>query len=277
MGVNKINDFSKILEIKRYSKNTINSYVSFLRLYESVFKIKDWKTLKDKDILNYSYQFIAYKNLSYSSQKQLLSAIKLFYSEVYKRYVNLDSLRPKNKPKSNPVILSKNEVKRLLSNTKNIKHKAMLTTVYSLGLRSGELIRLKIVDLDGDRNVISIQKSKGVKDRVVMFPENLKTLLRKYYLEYKPKEYLFEGQNGGMYSQSSLQKVLKKHLRLAKINKEITLHGLRHSFATHLLEEGVSIAHIQKLLGHNNIKTTLIYTHIAKDSITNIKSPIDRL
>lgn len=275
MGVNRIDDFSKILEIKRYSKNTVSSYVSFLRLFAALFEIKKWSALKDRDILNYCYQFIVYKELSYSSQKQLLSAIKLFYFEVFKRNLNLDSLRPKSKPKSNPVILSENEVRKLLLSIDNLKHKAMLATVYSLGLRSGELIRLKIKDFDGGRGLIYIRKSKGDKDRVLMFPENLKVMLRAYYIEYRPKEYLFEGKGGGMYSQSSLQKVLKKYLKISRINKSITLHGLRHSFATHLLEKGVSLAHIQNLLGHSNIKTTMIYTHVAKSSILKINSPID--
>lgn len=242
-----------------------------------MFNIKDFEKLKNKDILNLCYQYISKKELSYSSQKQLLSAVKLFYSEIYNRYVNLDSVRPRFKPKSNPIILSKKEVKRLLGNVLNLKHKAMLTCVYSLGLRSGELINLKIKDLDGDRNVIHIINSKGNKDRIVMFPEKLKILLRDYYKEYKPTTYLFEGQGGGKYSSSSLLRVLKSNLTRSSIKKDVSIHGLRHSFATHLLEDGIGLAHIQKLLGHNSIKTTMIYTHVANDKIVNIKSPLETL
>ncbi len=277
MGVKKIDDFAKLLKIKRYAENTIASYISFLQLYESMFKIKDFEKLKNRDILNFCYQYISHKEFSYSSQKQLLSAIKLFYSEMYDRYVNLDAVRPKFKPKSNPVILSKNEVRRLLNCIENTKHKSMLTCVYSLGLRSGELINLKVNDLDGGRNLIHVINSKGNKDRDVMFPHKLKVMLRDYYKEYKPKVYLFEGSKGGKYSSSSLQKVLKSNIARAKINKQVTLHSLRHSFATHLLEDGISLAHIQKLLGHNSIKTTMIYTHVANDSLLKIKSPLDTL
>ena len=277
MAPNNIINFGKLLKIKRYSKNTITVYLSFLQLFESIFNIKDWECLSNKDLLNFSYQYISKKNLSYSSQKQLLSVLKLFYSEMFNRYVNLDSVRPKVKPNSNPVVLSKSEIKKLINSSHNLKHKAVMATIYSLGLRSGELINLKIVDLDGDRDIISVVNSKGDKDRIVMFSNKLKTLLRNYYKEYTPKKYLFEGINGGQYSRSSLQNILKKYGKIAGIKKSFTVHTLRHSFATHLLEEGVGISHIQKLLGHSNIKTTLIYTQIAKDSLMKIKSPLDSL
>jgi integrase/recombinase XerD len=149
MGVDRVNGFSKVLNIKRYSDNTIVAYVSFLQLFQSVFKIIDFEKLKDRDILNYCYQYIAHKEFGYSSQKQILSAIKLFYKEIYGRYANLDSVRSKHKPKSNPVFLSKKEIKKLLNCLGNLKHKVMLTCVYSLWLRSDELISLKVTDLEG--------------------------------------------------------------------------------------------------------------------------------
>ncbi len=267
MLINAINKFSKLLEIKRYSKSTIVQYTSLLRLYAIAFNIQDWESLSDKNILNNTYLFITQKQLSYSSQKQFLSALQLFYKEMFNRWLNLDALRPRKKPQNNPPILSKKEIERILNLTQNIKHKAILSTIYALGLRSSELISLKIKDIDGDRNIVYILNAKGQKDRSVMFPNRLKTLLRTYYLEYKPKDYLFEGKNGGAYSTSSLQAVVKQACKRANIKKKVTAHTLRHSFATHLLENGTDLRIIQELLGHKSIKTTQIYLHISKATI----------
>jgi integrase/recombinase XerD len=143
------------------------------------------------------------------------------------------------------------------------------------GLRIGELLELRLSDIDSERMTVRVNQGKGKKDRLTILSHNVLKVLRKYFVEYKPKDYLFEGQNGGKYSASSSRNVLKQSMKRAKITKPATLHTLRHSFATHLLENGVGIAHIQKLLGHHNIKTTLIYTHIANDSLMTIKSPLD--
>ncbi len=277
MAIIEVNKFSKLLNIKRYSKSTIAQYTSILRLYAVAFDIKDWKKLTDKDILNNAYLFITKKRLSYSSQKQFLSALYLFYKEMFNRILNLDALRPRKKPEYHPPVLSKKEVERLLNLTKNIKHRAMLSTIYALGLRSSELINLKIENIDSERNMVYIINAKGQKDRGVMFPNRLKTLLRAYYLEYKPKVYLFEGQKGGAYSARSLQVVMKQACKRANIKKKATAHTLRHSFATHLLENGTDIRIIQELLGHKSIKTTQIYLHISKATLKNVKSPFDTL
>ncbi len=275
MAIIEVNKFSKLLEIKRYSKSTIAQYTSILRLYAMAFNIEDWEKLNDKDILNNAYLFITKKQLSYSSQKQFLSALYLFYKEMFNRILNLDALRPRKKPENHPPVLSKNEVERILKLTKNIKHKAMLSTIYALGLRSSELINLKTENIDSERNMVYIINAKGQKDRGVMFPNKLKTLLRTYYLEYKPKVYLFEGQKGGAYSARSLQAVMKQACKRAGIKKKATLHTLRHSFATHLLENGTDLRIIQELLGHKSIKTTQIYLHISKTTIQKIKSPFE--
>ncbi len=277
MAINEINKFSKLLKIKRYSDNTITQYTSLIRLYALAFNIQNWEKLSDKDILNNSYLFITKKEFSYSSQKQFLSALQLFYKEMYNRWLNLDALRPRKRPENHPPVLSKQEIDRILNLTKNLKHKAILSTVYALGLRSSELINLKIKDIDGNRNIVYILNAKGKKDRSVMFPNRLKSLLREYYLEYKPKIYLFEGQNGGAYSARSLQAVMKQACKRASIKKKATAHTLRHSFATHLLENGTDIRIIQELLGHKSIKTTQIYLHISKATIQKVKSPFDEL
>jgi site-specific recombinase XerD len=196
---------------------------------------------------------------------------------MYDRQVPLDILKFTRKSFKLPVVLSKEEVARLIRVTDNLKHRSILVTIYSLGLRSGELRSLRIRDLDGDRSVITIYSAKGKKDRQLMFPEKLRQLLRTYYIQYRPKEYLFEGQSRDQYSRTSMQKILKRSLHKAGITKKATLHSLRHSFATHLLEDGVDVRIIQKLLGHNSIKTTMIYTHVARDSLVSVPSPLESL
>ncbi len=176
-----------------------------------------------------------------------------------------------------PEILSAQEVKKVIDLTKNSKHKAMLVTIYALGLRSGELINLKIKHLDGNRNTVMIQKAKGKKDRILPFPESLKPYLRTYYKENRPKNYLFEGQKGGKYTPASLRSVFKQAVKRAHIDKNVTLHSLRHAYATHLLESGTDLRRIQVLLGHNDIKTTMIYTHVSSRNILDTKSPLDFL
>ncbi len=275
MYIKTIQKFTKLMEIKRYSNNTIAQYSSLLKLYALSNNINNWEKLKDREILNTAYLLITKKNLSYSSQKQLLSALQLFYKEMFNRVLNLDPIRPSRKPESHPSVLSKTEVKNILDLTTNLKHKAMLSTIYALGLRSSELINLKIKDIDSKRDLVYIINSKGQKDRYVMLPERLRNLWRQYYQAYQPKEFLFEGKNGGAYTYTSLRAVMNQACKRAKIKKTATLHTLRHSFATHLLENGTDIHIIQELLGHKSIKTTQIYLHISKTLIGNVKSPFD--
>jgi len=176
-----------------------------------------------------------------------------------------------------PDIFSLNEVKTLLNETKNLKHKAILATIYGLGLRISELIHLKISDIDSDRMVVFIRQAKGKKDRTVMLPENLLKLLRNYFLKYNPKTYLFQGQSSPQYSASSIRKILRKSVEKTGITKKVKVHTLRHSFATHLLENGTDVRIIQKLLGHNNLNTAMIYTQVANSTISKVKSPLDLL
>jgi site-specific recombinase XerD len=277
MRTTDLKNFSKLLEIKRYSKNTITVYISFIQLFYLSNDDKDINLLKNNEILDLAFRIVDKKKYASASHKQFICALKLYYKEMHARLVNFDSIKPRNRPKSNPVVLSRNEIKRILNVTFNLKHKAILTAVYSLGLRAGELINLKVTHVDGDRNVVSILKAKGYKDRMVMLSPLLKDLLREYYLEYKPNEYLFEGQNGGKYTTSSMRKILSKSVRLADVKKNVVLHSLRHSFATHLLENGTDIRIIQILLGHSSIKTTQIYTKVSTTLLRQVKSPLDSL
>lgn len=177
-----------------------------------------------------------------------------------------------------PNVLSKQEVKLILDVPKNIKHRTMLSLIYACGLRRSELINLKISNIDSKRNIISIIQSKGKKDRIIPLPKSILLMLREYYKAYKPKYWLFEGQKvDSQYSPQSLQAVLKQAIARANIKKPVTLHWLRHSYATHLLENGVDLRYIQELLGHSSSKTTEIYTHVSRKSLQAIKSPFDDL
>jgi len=176
-----------------------------------------------------------------------------------------------------PKALSTHDIKKMLGTIDNQKHELLLKMTYGMGLRVSELVNLKITDIDSKRMQVLISQSKGKKDRYVNLPESVLDLLRKYYLQYKPKYYLFEGQYGGQYSVRSVQAVFKKAMQKAKINKKIGVHSLRHSYATHLIEQGTDIRFVQELLGHKEIKTTMIYTGLTDITKRKIKSPLDNL
>ena len=273
----KFTDFKQLLEIKRYSKNTITSYLGLLQSFDQyIGDGQEIHRLDNKFLLQKIREVIIDKKYAYTTQKQLLSVLSLYLKEMYGTYVDFDTLRPKKPQRILPDILALKEVKRILDRTPNLKHKAMLTTIYALGLRSGELINLKIVHLDSDRDRITIKAAKGKRDRQLPFPESLKELLRTYYREYKPITYLFEGQKG-QYSPASLRAVFINACKRANIKKEVTLHSLRHAYATHLLEAGTDLRLIQELLGHNSIKTTMLYTHVSNRSLLQVKSPLEFL
>jgi site-specific recombinase XerD len=191
---------------------------------------------------------------------------------MQKQFYNLH--RPKKEHKL-PKVLSKNEVKKILDSSKNIKHKSILMLIYSAGLRRSELLNLHISDIDSERMVINIRGAKGKKDRISLLSGNMLNMLRDYYKKFKPVKYLFEGPGNSKYSSTSVSNILKKATAKAGINKKVTPHMLRHSFATHLLEQGTDLRYIQELLGHSSSKTTEIYTHVSKRAIDKIKNPID--
>jgi site-specific recombinase XerD len=274
-----LNQFKAIMELKRYSSNTIATYIGLLRAFfkSSHLSGQRLESASNKEMITTMISHINNRNYGYTSQKQFISALRLFYKEVFRKEMDFQSIYPTQKPHALPNILSKPEVRALLQSISNLKHRAMLTTIYGLGLRSGELIRLKIADIDSERMLVSIKASKGKKDRVVMLSPKLVQLLRDYFRKYHPKEYLFEGRDGKPYSSASLNKVFVTAKCKAGIKKQATLHTLRHSFATHLLENGTDIRVIQKLLGHNNISTTLLYTKVSSNVIGKVRSPLDDL
>lgn len=270
-----LKEYKNLLVQKRYSDNTIGMYCNYFGDFCKYFIGQDLKEITTAEINNYILNLIELKNISISQQNQRINAIKFYYEKVLgreKQYYELH--RPKKEHKL-PKVLSKKEVKRIFDVTKNLKHKCILMLIYSAGLRRSELLNLMPDDIDSERMVIHINGAKGKKDRISLLSDNLLQLLRQYYKEYRPKKYLFEGQNGGRYSASSVANILKKAAIKAGIRKNVTPHMLRHSFATHLLEQGTDLRYIQELLGHDSSKTTEIYTHVSKKAIDKIINPMD--
>jgi len=267
--------YTDLLIQKRYSDNTIKTYCNYFRDYCKYFKDDKLDNITTNQINAYILDMVKIKNISISQQNQRINAIKFYYEKVLGREKQYYNLHRPNKEHKLPKVLSKNEVKNILKSCSNIKHRCILMLIYSAGLRRSELLNLSISDIDSERMVIHINGAKGKKDRISLLSDNLLQLLRQYYKEYKPKKYLFEGQNGGKYSPTSVANVLKKAALKAGIRKNVTPHMLRHSFATHLLEQGTDLRYIQELLGHNSSKTTEIYTHVSKRAIDKIKNPMD--
>jgi site-specific recombinase XerD len=202
------------------------------------------------------------------------NAIKFYYQEVAKITEKI-SLKFAKRSLKLPVVLRKEEIERIINATKNFKHKLLLSLSYGAGLRVSEIINLKVKDLDFDSLTITIHAGKGNKDRLTIFPAKLKNDLQRFILGKNNDELIFESERGGKLTVRTAQKVFENSLKRAAINKDATFHSLRHSFATHLLEHGTDIRYIQELLGHQNIRTTQIYTHVAKNNLANIKSPLD--
>lgn len=270
-----LDDFVRLLQIKRYSFSTIGSYRNAILKIINAFPSADISELSKKQIEDFINLQVTHKKISRAYQKQMVGALKLFYNDFLRKNYDLFYLYPDRREYKLPEILSKDEVKLLINNITNIKHKAIISSLYSAGLRLEEVLNLKPDNIDSDQMLLRIKSAKGNKDRNVVLSVKLLLLLRKYYKLYKPKEYLFEGQKGGKYSSTSVQKIMKKALSIAGIKKAATPHTLRHSYASHLLEAGTDIRVIQELLGHNSIKTTQIYTHITAHNIKSVKSPLD--
>lgn len=273
----KLVEFRIWMEQHRYSEQTIRNYLNHLSQFFVFMGEVDIKKVRAEEVIHFNHEVIIKGKLSVSYQRVVTGAIKLFYSHFFDHVMDVDQLDRPFRERTLPIVLSKQEVERILKATGNIKHRAMLSLMYSCGLRRGEVLSLKINDLDKDRNLIRIIQAKGRKDRYVPYSDKLKSMLREYYEKWKPKEYLFEGQAGGKYSERSIAKVLENAVVKSGVRKEVHLHTLRHSFATHLLEAGTDIRYIQEILGHSSPKTTMIYTHVSSHRIGEIKSPLDDL
>lgn len=265
----------------RYSPNTIKTYTSLFEEFINFHNKKDITTLGQLEAIEFIRYLISERKVSISYQNQAINAIKFYYERVLggkRMTIYID--RPQ-KEQTLPTVLSKEEVQLIISKITNLKHKTMIMLTYSAGLRVSEVINLKIQDIDSERKQIRVEQSKGKKDRYTLLSEKILILLRKYYIKYKPTQWLFEGQLAEgkitQYSVRSLQMTLKRAVSKTPITKKVTMHTLRHSFATHLLENGTDLRYIQVLLGHQSSKTTEIYTHVTTKGFDKIKNPLDDL
>ncbi len=270
-------NFIEQLELKAYSKHTVRLYTHEFASLLILLKSVDVNTLTPNRLKDYFLYCLKKDNLKEASMNSKINAIKFYYEQVlHQPKMFFDIPRPK-KPLLLPKTLSKTEVAKLFKVTTNPKHLLILKLCYGMGLRVSEIVNIKIKHIDSTNMLVLIQGAKGKKDRYTNLPETILTPMREYYKMYKPKEWLFEGQYGGQYSVRSVQSIFKTAMKKAKINKTIGIHGLRHSYATHLIESGADIRFIQELLGHNSIKTTQIYTNITDISKSKIKSPLDNM
>lgn len=274
----RVEEFKNFLRSKRYSESTVKVYSESIVIFLRYYADKDLEEIDNEDLINFNNAYILKNGLSSSYQNQLVNGVKLFFKAVNGFKMDVDLIHRPRREKLLPNVLSKEEVKLIITTPINMKHRVMLSLIYACGLRRSELLNLKPQDILADRKVIHIRQSKGKKDRIVPLSEVLLGHLREYFRLYKPITWLFEGQvKGQQYSAKSLQNVLKQALDRSNITKPVTLHWLRHSYATHLMETGTDLRYIQELLGHKSSKTTEIYTHVSTKSIENIRSPFDEL
>ena len=275
---NALKNMHELLVLKGYSPNTIRTYcVEFSQL---LYLLKDTHvdTLTPIRLRSYFFYCATKLKLSEAIIHSRINAVKFYFDQVLcrEKFTFKEIPRPQ-KRESLPKVFSKYDVARIFAQVDNLKHILMLKLCYGMGLRVSEIVKLKISDIDSKRMLVHIENAKGKKDRYVPLPASVLDDLRKYYLSYYPKIYLFEGQYGGQYAIRSVQFVFKNAMQKAKINKSVGIHGLRHSYATHLMESGTDMYFIQKLLGHSDIKTTEIYSKVSNRQLGNVKSPLDDL
>ena len=272
-----IASYVELLRLLNYSGNTINTYRNWFLMFLRYFNETKPSSITKDEIMDFLIQYRNSKKWSATGQNQLISSIKFFYEQLLKRpKANYDFPRA-DKPFQLPTVFAIEEVKDLITKTINLKHRTILCLAYSGGLRVSEIIGLKIKDIDSKRMVITLRAAKGKKDRQVMLSKVLLDMLRIYFVEFKPKLWLFEGQSKEQYSTRSIEEIMKQAKKRAGITKKGSIHGLRHSFATHLLEGGTDLMTIKELLGHSSITTTAIYTHVSTKMISKIQSPLDNI
>ena len=272
--------FIQELKLKAYSPSTIITYRNeFLQLLQTI-KNKPARELTADELRRYFVYCYEKLRLKENTLHSRINAVKFYYEKVLKREKFFWEIPRPKKAQQLPKVFSQDDVAAIINNAQNKKHKVMLMLAYSAGLRISEVVTLKTYEIDSRRMTIFISAAKGKKDRLVSLSPVLLVMLREYAIEYKPgkKGYLFEGnEKGSHYSTRSLQEVIQSAKKKAGIMKPGSIHALRHSFATHLIEKGTDITMIQKLLGHNDIKTTLIYLHTSNKDLLKIISPLDDL
>jgi len=271
----KIEEFQQWMEQKRYSNSSIKTYISFLKLFFADYPGKLWNEIHLKEVREYNHRKFIKTGQSYSSQNQFINALKLFYNLHKTERLNIDNIERPRRKKNLPGVLSKEEVQQIIGLINNNKHKCLLAFVYGAGLRIGEALSLELTDVRKEEKLLYIRKAKGMKDRRVPLSGKMLILFDAYKRTHLPRRYVFEGQKGGKYSATSAQQVFKRAVKKAGITVPVTLHTLRHSYATHLMESGVGLRYIQEVLGHSSPKTTMIYTHVSGKRLNEIRSPLE--
>jgi len=276
-AVEAVDLLRRYLEENRYSIRTTESYLSLLELFFKYYNEKDPAEITKDEVSDFMNSFIVKLGFSSSYQNQMVSAVKTYYEISGKGKVIPQIMERPRRSRALPKVFSRDEITRILGAARNTKHKLLLWMIYSCGLRRSEATNIKLTDLDRDRGILHIREGKGRVDRIVPVSEKVWAKIDEYVAGFKPVSYLFEGQSGGKYSVESVYNVFKQALRKAGINKEVGVHSLRHSYATHLHESGLDIKYIQELLGHRSSKTTEIYTHVSRRNLIAIRSPIEDL
>lgn len=272
----KVCQFEIYLRSLRYADSSIKLYVMSVKMFLAWWGDRPSSELSLEHLHIYSDQTFVKRNRSRSAQNQWVTAMRLFLKN--EDGINIDEAELKRPRKSSylPEILSEAEVKKLIESYGNYKHRTIILMYYACGLRKSELLDLEIKDIDSERNVIRIRNSKGAKDRDIALPQMVLKMLRRYYMLHEPTTYLFNGKPGGRYSASSVDKILAAGLKRVGIKKRIKVHNLRHSYATHLVENHVNLRYIQEALGHRSSKTTERYTTLSSEHIAKMVSPIDK-
>jgi integrase/recombinase XerD len=275
-GEEDIARYNRWLEANRYPESTVKTYTSMMQKFLRFVSPREASECTSDDLIRIVDEYIIPNGLSYSYQNQMISSIKKFYSNIYRTAMDSGNIERPRRQHRLPGVLSKADVRRILTVLTNEKHRVMLSLIYACGLRRSEMLKLLHGDVERERKILRIRQSKGYKDRIVPLSEKIIGMIDDYMKHYKPQKYLFEGQwPGEMYSASSLEKVFKNACEKAGLGSDVTLHWLRHCYATHLLEAGTDLRHIQELLGHRSSRTTEIYTHVSSQSLEKIRSPFE--
>lgn len=276
-GVDALLELEKTLILKRYSQNTIQNYKSMFSIFLAKFSDRTLSSIKKHEIESFVFELIKKNGIGPSMQNQLINAIKAYYEYVLKQDRTIYDIERPKKAKELPNVLSQQDVIKLINSPKNLKHKTILWTIYSAGLRISEAVNLRIEDINSKDGYIFIKDSKGKRDRKTVLSPSLLPLLRLYYKTYKPSYWLFEGHKGSKYSVVSIRNFFRKAVKETGINPWATVHTLRHSFATHCIQNNVNLRHVQIMLGHASPKTTQIYTRTLEINNKKITSPLDKL
>lgn len=269
--------FERYMKIRAYGDQTIKVYLIRIKSFLKFYYDKKIEHINNEDVQYYNYEQLIKRRVSYVVQNQFVTALSLFLRINKNSKVEIDEIERAKRKRKLPTVLSKSEVEKIIRSTQNLKHKTLLLMVYGCGLRRGEVGSLLLEDINSERKVMLIRKAKGIKDRFVPISPKMLDQLRLYYSMYKPQKYIFETKPGFPYPGETVYKVFKRALEKSGVKKKAGVHCLRHSYATHLMENGTDLRHIQVILGHKNIKTTEIYTHVSNHNISNINSPADDL